>query len=153
MDIIDKINAFGKAKAEEEEKERLAKIQKKQQLVLSIHKFQPTIKELLEIKAVCDQNKLPLNDIDTKYKIETNSFISNAISHKFGFIEPSISNFCNTIGYKGGGWNGDDFAVNEDGNIIIGFNHPRFMVLATSFIKDIPLFKENFYNYINLICK
>ena len=147
--------------AEAERKKEIDIEIKRQALIEAIRAQAEICNKLLNLGYACVINGIHLGNVDYQRHL---AFVTNGITHKFGFFikNPSymihsnnasamIGGLPDGLGYAGGGWNGDDFKVDKNGEIIVGANHPRFMTLANDFLRDINKFEKEFYNYIDAL--
>lgn len=89
-------------------------------------------------------------------------FVTDGICHQFGFrlerpfylfpynnASPLSGGIPDSVGFEGGGWNGQNFFVNRHGTVIEGANHPRFNSLYESFINNFNTFEKSFYDWVD----
>ena len=146
MKTTDRLNKIASV-AEKAENAKIAKEvaeqNKKQALIDHIATYADRIKAIIEVGSKLVESKLPLG--------KQNCFQSSGWDHRFGFmVEGSlILNPDNWkiigIGREGGGWAGNDFLVNVDGEVVEYEN----IFTCESWTKHFEEFEEAFYNYVD----
>ena len=121
----------------------IAEQNEKQALIAHIATYADRIKAIIEVGSKLVENKMPLGKNDR--------FESNGWDHRFGFmVEGSlILNPDNWkiigIGREGGGWAGNDFLVNSDGEVV----EYSQIYNCESWTEEFEAFEEAFYNYVD----
>lgn len=121
----------------------------------TIHEWKSRIDDLIDLANYAKKNKIPLcvNDL-TNQCYERGFFYSNGWSHLVGFInEDNISKLGIIAGGAFGKWNfytdGEFlYESDDDGNK----QEPQLQHLE-KFVKNFPIFEEEFYKYIDRYCK
>ena len=121
----------------------IAKQNEKQALIDLIATYAERIKAIIEVGSKLVENKMPLG--------KKNCFQSNGLDHRFGFMVEG-SRILNPdawkiigIGREGGGWAGNDFLVNSDGEVI----EYSQIYNCESWTEAFEKFEEGFYNYVD----
>lgn len=118
----------------------IAEVKEKQALIALIATYADRIKALIEVGSALVKNKMPLG--------KQNCFESGFINHRFGFIgwrfHPDDWKIIG-IGRKGGGWAGNDFLVNDEGEVI-EYEH---IYTCESWTEEFEKFEKDFYNYVD----
>jgi hypothetical protein len=123
--------------------EDIAKANEKQALINLIASYAERIKALIEVGSALVKNKMPLGDSDC--------FQASGLDHRFGFmvegsliLNPDAWKIIG-IGREGGGWAGNDFLVNSDGEVI----EYSQIYNCESWTEKFEEFEEAFYNYVD----
>ena len=123
--------------------EDIAKANEKQALINLIASYAERIRAIIKVGSALVKNKMPLGDSDC--------FQASGLDHRFGFMVEG-SRILNPdkwkiigIGREGGGWAGNDFLVNSDGEVV-EYAH---IYTCESWIKKFEEFEEAFYNYVD----
>lgn len=164
--ILNKIKNYKDQTAQRAEQERVATEHHRQKLLDQIRVMKPDIDNLIKVAnaargvGISLQVKFP----DTNFTYENGDFMTDAITHKIGFIPiffpliPSslLSEGIIGIGFEGGGCCGNyDFFT--DGSVICDKNrdtkHDReaSMEHLEKFIEKFPEFERAFYDYIEKV--
>jgi hypothetical protein len=121
----------------------IAKQNEKQALIDLIATYADRIKAIIEVGSKLVENKMPLG--------KKNCFQSNGLDHRFGFmvegsliLNPDAWKIIG-IGREGGGWAGNDFLVNSDGEVI----EYSQIYNCESWTEKFEEFEEAFYNYVD----
>jgi hypothetical protein len=146
MNTSDRLNKIASV-AENTENAKIAKeiaeAKEKQALIDLIATYADRIKAIIEVGSKLVENKMPLG--------KKNCFQSNGLDHRFGFmvegsliLNPDAWKIIG-IGREGGGWAGNDFLVNSDGEVI----EYSQIYNCESWIEKFEEFEEAFYNYVD----
>ena len=155
---LQKIREVSKQINELEKQKEMRLIQLKNYFINE--KFKPyaeRISALMEVANELIENHIMLGKYIGGRK-ESPEFISEAIFHELGFI-PKHYDFFNplnvtiyAIGFKGGGCDGYDFAINEDG-IVVSCNDKELTMedefRTKKFVKEFDKFERKFYEYVD----
>lgn len=121
----------------------IAKQNEKQALIDLIASYAERIKALIQVGSALVRNKMPLGDSDC--------FQASGLDHRFGFmvegsriLSPDKWKIIG-IGREGGGWAGNDFLVNFEGEVI----EYADIYTCESWAKKFEEFEEEFYNYVD----
>ena len=121
----------------------IAKQNEKQALIDLIATYADRIKAIIEVGSKLVENKMPLG--------KQNCFQSNGWDHRFGFmvegsliLNPDAWKIIG-IGREGGGWAGNDFLVNSDGEVI----EYSQIYNCESWTEKFEQFEKDFYNYVD----
>lgn len=158
---IKEIEAYAKRREEDAIQKELAEKNEKEILLAKICNKAEVINSLIDTANVCVRMGIHLGEFVGRIKHPR--FVTDGIDHCLGFVisdsyyperrydnlTPMQGGFASAIGYEGGGWNGGDFYVNGDGDVIEGIDHKRFFELANAFLSEIDKFAEEFYSYID----
>ena len=157
---IKAIEAYGKRRKDEAIKKELAKKNEKEILLAKICNKAEVITSLIDTANACVRNGIHLGKFVGSLKHP--QFVTDGIDHHLGFVisnthypehyknpHPMIGGLATSIGYEGGGWNGGNFYVDGNGDVISGLEHKRFFELAKDFLSEIDKFAEEFYAYID----
>ena len=116
MKTSDRLNKIASVAENAEIAKGIAKQNEKQALIDLIATYAERIKSLIEVGSKLVENKMPLGKNDC--------FQSSGWDHRFGFmvegsliLNPDAWKIIG-IGREGGGWAGNDFLVNSDGEVI-----------------------------------
>ena len=142
-DRLNKIASVAENVENAENAKEIAKQNEKQAVINLIASYAERIKALIEVGSALVKNKMPLGDSDC--------FQASGLDHRFGFmVEGSL--ILNPddwkiigIGREGGGWAGNDFLVNSDGEVV-EYAH---IFTCESWTEKFEQFEKNFYNYID----
>ena len=116
---------------------------KKQALIDHIATYADRIKAIIEVGSALVRNKMPLGENDR--------FQSNGWDHRFGFMVDGSRLFSPSqwkivgIGREGGGWAGNNFTVNFEGEVVEYEN----IYTCEEWTRDFEAFEEAFYNYVD----
>jgi hypothetical protein len=142
-DRLNKIASVAENVENAKNAEEIAKQNEKQALIDLIASYAERIKALIEVGSALVKNKMPLG--------KQSCFESNGLDHRFGFmtegsliLSPDKWKIIG-IGREGGGWAGNDFLVNSDGEVV-EYAH---IYTCESWIKKFEEFEEAFYNYVD----
>jgi len=119
----------------------------------------PRIKELITVGAALLENNIPFGKVSNGWE-RHEEFITNGITHELGFFfkfgkdnSPLLG-----IGIKGGGCDGHDLAVNENGEFVInidpnarGYNYDGYYDYCRKykqFINNFDEFESKVYQYV-----
>ena len=145
------LNAIESNKMSEKEMNRLDFINK-------VETLDERISNLLILANELADNDFLLGEIGGDYNLPTPRFISDGICHRFGFIvdgnpyrEPHKCRAYG-IGVKGGGCNGNDFVVNDEG-CIIEWNEQIFDEGIEKFMSKFNQFEQDFFNFVDDLVK
>ena len=142
-DRLNKIASVAENVENAEISKEIAKQNEKQALIDLIATYADRIKAIIEVGSKLVENKMPLG--------KQNCFQSNGLDHRFGFMVEG-SRILNPdawkiigIGREGGGWAGNDFLVNSDGEVI----EYSQIYNCESWTAEFEKFEEGFYNYVD----
>ena len=146
MNTTDRLNKIASV-AENVENAAIAKEiaeqNEKQALIDLIATYADRIKAIIEVGSKLVENKMPLG--------KQNCFQSNGWDHRFGFmvegsliLNPDAWKIIG-IGREGGGWAGNDFLVNSDGEVI----EYSQIYNCESWTEKFEQFEKDFYNYVD----
>ena len=146
MNTADRLNKIASVVENAENAKNAKKIaeqNEKQALIAHIATYADRIKAIIEVGSALVKSKLPLG--------KHNCLQSDGWDHRFGFmVEGSL--ILNPddwkiigIGREGGGWAGNDFLVNSDGEVV-EYAH---IFTCESWTEKFEQFEKNFYNYID----
>ena len=146
MNTTDRLNKIASV-AENVENAAIAKEiaeqNEKQALIDLIATYADRIKAIIEVGSKLVENKMPLG--------KKNCFQSNGWDHRFGFmvegsliLNPDAWKIIG-IGREGGGWAGNDFLVNSDGEVI----EYSQIYNCESWTEKFEQFEKDFYNYVD----
>lgn len=161
--ILSKIENYKTTTAQKAEQERVAAEHHRQNMLDWIQAMKPDIDNLIKVANAARGAGIPLQVKfpDTNFTYENGDFMTDAITHKIGFIPiffpliPSslLSEGIIGIGFEGGGCCGNyDFFT--DGSVICDKNrdtkHDREASTEhlEKFIEKFPEFEKAFYDYI-----
>ncbi len=164
--ILNKIENYKAQTAQKAEQERVTAEHHRTQLLDRIQVMKPDIDNLIKVANAARKAGIPIHVKfpDTNFTYENGDFMTDAITHKIGFI-PSFfplipSSLLNEgiigIGFEGGGYCGNyDFFT--DGSIICDKNRDTKHDKEASaehlekFIEKFPEFERAFYDYIEKV--
>lgn len=154
--ILNKIENYKTATAERAEQERIAEEHRRQSLFDRIQVMKPDIDNLIKVANTAKEAGIPIHVKfpDTNFTYENGDFMTDAMTHKIGFIPSSlISEGIIGVGFEGGGYCGQyDFFTNGqailDRNRDNGRDKPASTEHLEKFIKKFPEFERVFYDYI-----
>ena len=142
-DRLNKIASVASVAENAEIAKEIAEQNEKQALIDLIATYADRIKAIIEVGSKLVENKMPLG--------KQNCFQSNGLDHRFGFMVEG-SRILNPdawkiigIGREGGGWAGNDFLVNSDGEVI----EYSQIYNCESWTAEFEKFEEGFYNYVD----
>lgn len=142
-DRLNKIATVAKNVKDAEIAKEIAKANEKQALIAHIATYADRIRAIIEVGSALVRNKMPLGENDR--------FQSSGQDHRFGFmvkrnriLSPDKWRIVG-IGREGGGWAGNDFLVNFEGEVI-EYAH---IYTCESWTKKFEEFEEAFYNYVD----
>lgn len=145
MNTTDRLNKITSV-AENVENAKIAKeiaeAKEKQALIDLIATYADRIKALIEVGSALVKNQIPLG--------KQSCFESGFINHRFGFMvegcrfHPDVWKIIG-IGREGGGWAGNDFLVNSDGEVV-EYEH---IYTCESWTEEFEKFEKAFYNYVD----
>lgn len=142
-DRLNKIASVVASAAENVEIAENAKKNEKQALIDHIATYADRIKAIIEVGSALVRNKMPLGEKDC--------FESNGWDHRFGFMVEG-SRLVNPdkwrivgIGREGGGWSGNNFTVNFEGEVVEYEN----IYTCESWTEKFEQFEKNFYDYVD----
>lgn len=137
-------------------KEEMA-IRKRYDCISMIKGKKDVIAKLIDMGTFCVNHGIHLG----KKKGDYPEFVSEYIDHKMGFAikdsyymiryknpSPIMGGTPTAVGYRGGGVCGEDFLVNEYGEIICGDKKKDFIDIAQRFIREIDSLADRFYKYV-----
>ena len=142
-DRLNKIASLAENAENAKNAKEIAEQNEKQALIAHIATYADRIKAIIEVGSKLVESKMPLG--------KQNCLQSNGWDHRFGFmVEGSlILNPDNWkiigIGREGGGWAGNDFLVNSDGEVI-EYSH---IYNCESWTEKFEQFEKDFYNYVD----
>lgn len=146
MNTTDRLNKIASVAENVENAEiakEIAKQNEKQALIDHIATYAERIKAIIEVGSKLVENKMPLG--------KKNCFQSNGLDHRFGFmvegsliLNPDAWKIIG-IGREGGGWAGNDFLVNSDGEVI----EYSQIYNCESWTEKFEQFEKDFYNYVD----
>ena len=145
MNTVDRLNKIASV-AENAENAAIAKdiaeVKEKQALIALIATYADRIKALIEVGSALVKNKMPLG--------KQSCFKSGCIDHRFGFMVEGCHLHPETwkiigIGREGGGWAGNDFLVNSNGEVV-EYEH---IYTCESWTEEFEKFEKAFYNYVD----
>ena len=142
MNTSDRLNKIASVADNANAKEVEAQ-NKKQALIDHIATYTDRIKAIIEVGSKLVENKMPLGKNDR--------FQSNGWDHRFGFMVDGSRLFSPSqwkivgIGREGGGWAGNNFTVNFEGEVVEYEN----IYTCERWTEDFEAFEEAFYNYID----
>ena len=130
-----------------------------------IKKFAPRIDEMLKVAIELRNNQIPLGVPIKDIACDKEPFVSDGIYHRLGFIDicrDGVRTWHNAIGIIGGGYCGNDFYVDCNGEIVeCAIKHGMFSYLydpvrdfmdkASQFICEFDDFEKRFYDYVDTL--
>ena len=153
--ILGKIEDYKKQTAERAEQERVAAEHHRQSLLDRIRVMKPDIDNLVKVAKAAQEAGIPLKvGYMANHTYENGDFFTDAITHKVGFVQASItSKEIIGVGFEAGGYCGVyDFFT--DGVAIYdkkrdnGHDREASTEHLEKFIEKFPEFEKAFYNYI-----
>ena len=170
IDRIKMIKEYAQKKENEHTEQISNKEKKCDELCNIIFTMKDDIKEIIEVGKACIENGICINGYKSQYAIsasDESNFYTNGISHRVGFYggkapHGDFREHCPIIGIgiKNGGANGYfDLFIDENGTAD-AYNQKdgkygyigQLNDCLERFIKEFPLFKEKFYNYVDSVC-
>lgn len=157
--ILGKIENYKTATTERAEQQRIAAEHHRQSLLDRIRVMEPDIDNLIKVAEAAREAGIPIQVKfpDTNFTYENGDFMTDATTHKIGFITSlSISGGIVAVGFEGGGYCGQyDFITN--GSVIYDRNRDNRHNREAStehlekFIEKFPEFERAFYDYIEKV--
>lgn len=174
MDRIAKIEAYAKARNEQEEQEAYNKRAHIAELLDTVRSFAPRMKELMRVGISMYENNIPFGPLCNEpgaRDCDNRIFFSNGWSHKVGFIQASridghipgrTQHLPIGFGIEGGGCAGYDLTFNSDG-VLEWIDKPFGAPAGVSgrpwsdhdtrhlerFVADFDKFEADFYKYVD----
>lgn len=153
--ILNKIENYKTATAERAEQERIAAEHHRQSLLDRIRVMKPDIDNLVKVAKAAQEAGIPLKvGYMVNHTYENGDFFTDAMTHKVGFVQASItSKEIIGVGFEGGGCCGQyDFFTNGsviyDKNRDNGHDREASTEHLEKFIEKFPEFEKAFYDYI-----
>ena len=153
--ILNKIENYKTATAERAEQERVAAEHHRQSLLDRIRVMKPDIDNLVNVAKAAQEAGIPLKvGYMANNTYENGDFFTDAITHKVGFVQASItSKEIIGVGFEAGGYCGvydfftDGVAIYDKkrGN---GHDREASTEHLEKFIEKFPEFERAFYDYI-----
>lgn len=157
--MLDAIRAKRFAVNEAEREALRAKEERRNDFISTIKTIDERIGKLLAVANCMTENGFPLGrSCGPGLYAGSPEFISEGIDHRFGFIVSGNPYFTPLkcvaygVGIKGGGCNGSDFIVNDEG-CIIEWNEVVFERGIDEFMRRFEDFEANFYKYVNEVIR
>ena len=159
--ILNKIENYKNATAERAEQERIAAEHHRQRLLDQIQVMEPDITHLVQVANAAREAGIPIHVEfpDTNFTYENGDFMTDAMTHKVGFVPNSlISREIIGVGFEGGGCCGrydfftDGVAI-YDRNRDNGFSREATTEHLEKFINMFPEFERAFYDYVEKVTK
>lgn len=156
--ILGKIENYKAQTAEKAEQERIAAEHHRQNLLDQIRVMKPDIDNLIKVAKAAREAGIPLKAnymIDKTY--DNGDFFTDAMTHKVGFVQTSITNQeIIGVGFEGGGCCGNydfftDGATICDKNRENGHDCEASTEHLEKFIEKFPEFERVFYDYIEKV--
>ena len=166
MNRLERIKAYKENKDKENDYNISKEMEEYYKLMAYITSLRPRIAELIETANACLENGIEINkyrcthsDYDNKY--ERGTFVSNAITHKVGFIQGNGCSFgynkrtpITMMGIVNGGMNGCydlhtnglDAYYHCDGKIVKADNRDLL-----KFVNGFNKFEKAFYEYVDRV--
>ena len=153
--ILNKIENYKAQTAERAEQERIAAEHHRQRLLDQIRVMKPDIDNLVKVAKAAQEAGIPLKvGYMANHTYENGDFFTDAITHKVGFVQASItSKEIIGVGFEAGGYCGVyDFFT--DGVAIYdkkrdnGHDREASTEHLEKFIEKFPEFERAFYDYI-----
>ena len=153
--ILNKIENYKTATAERAEQERITAEHHRQSLLDQIRVMKPDIDNLIKVAKAAQEAGIPLKvGYMANHTYENGDFFTDAITHKVGFVQASItSKEIIGVGFEAGGYCGVyDFFT--DGVAIYdkkrdnGHDREASTEHLEKFIEKFPEFERAFYDYI-----
>lgn len=153
--ILGKIENYKTATAERAEQERVAAEHHRQSLLDRIRVMKPDIDNLVKVAKAAQEAGIPLKvGYMANHTYENGDFFTDAITHKVGFVQASItSKEIIGVGFETGGCCGvydfftDGVAI-YDKNRNNGHDREASTEHLEKFIEKFPEFERAFYDYI-----
>lgn len=142
-DRLNKISTVSQNSMDLEEQSNMQAAQTKQALIDHIATYADRIKAIIEVGSALVRNKMPLGEKDC--------FQSNGWDHRFGFMVEGSRLFNPDkwrivgIGREGGGWSGNNFTVNFEGEVVEYEN----IYTCESWTEIFEEFEKDFYDYVD----
>ena len=160
MNRIEKIKKYREKKDAENLALEKSKQAEAEALEARIRGLKPRIEELIATANACRENGIDINKYGKTFNIKddkylSGTFITNAVSHRLGFIDVPYNCKFLWIGIKGGN-DYPDFDFRTNGDKIFNMDN-KDIVLEPSvdfmkiFIKDFDIFEKAFYEYVDSI--
>lgn len=154
--ILSKIKNYKTQTVERAEQERITAEHHRQSLLDRILAMKPDIDNLIKVANTAKEAGISIHVKfpDTNFTYENGDFMTDAMTHKIGFIPSSfISEGIIGVGFEGGGYCGRyDFFTNGqaifDRNRDNGRDKPASTEHLEKFIEKFPEFERAFYDYI-----
>ena len=151
--ILNKIENYKAQTAERAEQERIAAEHHRQRLLDQIRVMKPDIDNLIEVEEAAREAGIPIHVKfpDTNFTYENGDFMTDAMTHKIGFItSPFISGGIAAVGFEGGGYCGNyDYITNGsviyDKNRDNGHDREASTEHLEKFIEKFPEFEKAFF--------
>lgn len=142
-DRLNKIASLAENAENAKNAKEIAEQNEKQALINLIASYAERIRAIIEVGSKLVESKLPLG--------KQNCLQSGFINHQFGFmvegsliLNPDAWKIIG-IGRKGGGWAGNDFLVNSDGEVI----EYSQIYNCESWTEKFEQFEKDFYDYVD----
>ena len=141
-DRLNKIASLAENAENAKNAKEIAEQNEKQALIAHIATYADRIKAIIEVGSKLVESKLPLG--------KQNCLQSNGWDHRFGFMVEGCHLHPETwkiigIGREGGGWAGNDFLVNSNGEVV-EYEH---IYTCESWTEEFEKFEKAFYNYVD----
>lgn len=157
--ILNKIENYKTATTERAEQERIATEHHRQSLLDRIRAMRPDIVNLVIVVSRAIEAGIPIHvkSPDTNFTYENGDFMTDAMTHKVGFVSSSfIGGGIIGVGFEGGGCCGQyDFFTNGsviyDKNRDNGHDREASTEHLEKFIEKFPEFEKAFYDYIEKV--
>lgn len=157
--ILNKIKNYKAQTAERAEQERIAAEHHRQSLLDQIRVMERDIFHLITVADAAREAGIPIHVKfpDTNFTYENGDFMTDAMTHKIGFVSSSlISEGIVGVGFEGGGYCGQyDFFTDGlaiyDKNRDNGHSREASTEHLEKFIKKFPEFEKAFYDYIEKV--
>lgn len=153
--ILNKIENYKTATAERAEQERIAAEHHRQSLLDQIRVMKPDIDNLVKVAKAAQEAGIPLKvGYMANRTYENGDFFTDAMTHKVGFVQASItSKEIIGVGFEGGGCCGQydfftDGSAIYDKNRDNGHDREASTEHLEKFIEKFPEFERAFYDYI-----
>jgi hypothetical protein len=157
--MLEAIRAKRMAINEAEREALRAKEERRNDFINTIETLDERIGKLLAVANCMTENGFPLGrSCGSWLSTSSPEFISEGIDHRFGFIvsgdpyHAPLKCVAYGVGIKGGGCNGSDFIVNDEG-CIIDWNERIFDRGIEEFIGRFERFEANCYKYVNEVIR
>ena len=153
--ILSKIENYKAQTAQRAEQERVAAEHHRQSLLDQILVMKPDIDNLIKVAKAAQEAKIPIQTKFpyTDFTYENSHFMTDAMTHKVGFVKDLWTNrVIIGVGFEGGEY---DFFT--DGSAIYDRNRydGRYREASTKhlekFIEKFPEFERAFYDYIEKV--